>query len=265
MPRKRHWMKGSGLLLCVALTACGGSSDNSSPPAAVSTSATSPTTPSPPISSASPASVGPSQADASRFVDQATFGVTASDVAQVQSAGFDAYLDQQLTVAASQYTGFSYSPHTPPTTCRYDGVSTDASSICARDQYSSFQVQRQFFMHALTGADQLRQRVAFALSQIFVVSNIEIYEAYGMADYQNMLLRDAFANYRVLLQDVTLSPVMGHYLDMADNAKANPVAGTQPNENYGREVMQLDVHRAVPAEFRRLTAVGRKRSPDPDL
>jgi uncharacterized protein (DUF1800 family) len=72
-----------------------------------------------------------------------------------------------------------------------------------------------------------------------VVSNIEIYEAYGMADYQNMLLKDAFANYRTLLQDVTLSPVMGHYLDMANNAKTNVAAGTSPNENYGREVLQL--------------------------
>ena len=91
----------------------------------------------------------------------------------------------------------------------------------------------------MSDADQLRQRVAFALSQIFVVSGVEIYEAYGMADYQNMLLNDAFANFRTLLQDVTLSPVMGHYLNMADNDKTNAALGTSPNENYGREVMQL--------------------------
>jgi len=178
-------------------------------------------------------------ADASRLLEQATFGVTASDLANVQSIGIDAYLAAQLNVAPSQYTGFSYTPHTAPSTCKSDGTPGDAASICARDQYSNFQVQRQFFIHALTGPDQLRQRVAFALSQIFVVSNIEIYEAYGMADYQNMLLKDAFANYRTLLQDVTLSPVMGHYLDMANNAKTNAAAGTEPNENYGREVLQL--------------------------
>ena len=131
-------------------------------------------------------------------------------------------------------------PHTAPATCQYHPATpTDASSLCSRDQYSLFQVQRQFFTHALSDTDQLRQRVAFALSQIFVVSGVEIYEAYGMADYQNMLLNDAFANFRTLLQDVTLSPVMGHYLNMADNDKTNAALGTSPNENYGREVMQL--------------------------
>jgi len=72
-----------------------------------------------------------------------------------------------------------------------------------------------------------------------VVSGTEVYEAYGMADYQNMLLNDALGNFRTLLQDVTLSPVMGHYLDMADNAKTNTALGTSPNQNYGREVLQL--------------------------
>jgi uncharacterized protein (DUF1800 family) len=182
----------------------------------------------------------PTVADTSRLLDQATFGVTAADVAHVQSEGFQAYLAEQLAATPSQYAGFSYTPHTAPANCKYDPATpTDASSICARDQYSLFQVQRQFFIHALSDADQLRQRVAYALSQIFVVSGVEIYEAYGMADYQNMLLNDAFANFRTLLQDVTLSPVMGHYLSMADNDKTNAALGTSPNENYGREVLQL--------------------------
>jgi uncharacterized protein (DUF1800 family) len=173
-------------------------------------------------------------------LDQATFGVTASDLAHVQGVGFTAYLSEQLTAPVSQYSGFTYTPHTAPANCKYDAATpTDASSICARDQYSLFQVQRQFFMHALSNPDQLRQRVAFALSQIFVVSGTEIYEAYGMADYQNMLLNDALGNFRALLQDVTLSPVMGAYLNMANNAKTNTTLGTQPNQNYGREVLQL--------------------------
>jgi uncharacterized protein (DUF1800 family) len=183
---------------------------------------------------------GPSAADAARFLDQATFGVTAADVSHVQSVGFQAYITEQIAATPSQYTGFSYTPHTAPANCRNDGSSPpDASSLCARDKYSLFQVQRQFFQNALNDSDQLRQRVAFALSQIFVVSGIEIYEAYGMADYQNMLLKDAFGNFRTLLQDVTLSPIMGRYLDMEANAKANPANGTAPNENYGREVLQL--------------------------
>ena len=211
-----------------ALCACGGGSSGG--PGA---------SPSPP-SSQSPGPVVPTMADASRLLDQATFGVTANEVTHVQGIGITAYLAEQLAATPSPYTGFSYSPHTAPPTCVYDAAAPqDASSLCARDQYSLFQVQRQFFQHALTGTDQLRQRVAFALSQIFVVSGVEIYESYGMADYQNALLNDAFGNYRTLLQDVTVSPVMGHYLDMANNDKTNAAAGTSPNENYGREVLQL--------------------------
>jgi uncharacterized protein (DUF1800 family) len=215
---------------------CGGSGGGSS---STSTPATS-NLPSTSASGTPSTPVAPTSADAARFLDQATFGVTAADIAHVQSVGFTGYLAEQLIAPISQYTGFSYTPHTAPTTCKYDAATpTDASSICARDQYSLFQVQRQFFTHALSDPDQLRQRVAFALSQIFVVSGTEIYEAYGMADYQNMLLNDALGNFRTLLQDVTLSPVMGHYLSMADNAKTNTALGTEPNQNYGREVLQL--------------------------
>jgi uncharacterized protein (DUF1800 family) len=179
-------------------------------------------------------------ADAARFLDQATFGVTSADLATVQSIGINAWLNAQISAPATQYTGYAYTPHTAPATCVADDVTPlDAAGICARDQYSAFQVQRDFFTHALANPDQLRQRVAYALSEIFVVSSVEIYEAYGMASYQNTLLNDAFGNFRTLLQDVTLSPVMGHYLDMAGNAKTDPTTGTTPNENYAREVLQL--------------------------
>jgi uncharacterized protein (DUF1800 family) len=217
-------------LLVAGLGACGGGGSSNSP----SSTSTTPSTPSAPVVSQ------PTVADTSRLLDQATFGVTASDVAHVQSVGFNAYLAEQLAATPSQYTGFSYTPHTAPANCKNDPATpTDASSLCARDKYSLFQVQRQFFVHALNDPDQLRQKVAFALSQIFVVSGIENYEAYGMANYQNMLLNDAFANFRTLLQDVTLSPVMGRYLDMAANGKSNAALGTVPNENYGREILQL--------------------------
>jgi uncharacterized protein (DUF1800 family) len=211
--------------LCVLLAACGGGGDGgtpaSSPPPAVT---------SPPIASA----------DAARLLEQATFGVTASDLAQLQSVGIDTYINEQFAYPPTQYTGFTYTPHTAPTNCKSDGSNPpDASSLCARDQYSPFQVQRAFFTHALANPDQLRQRVAFALSQIMAVSSVEIYEAYGLADFQNILLRDALGNYRTLLQDVTLSPTMGHYLDMANSDQTNPQTGTVPNQNYAREVLQL--------------------------
>ena len=215
--------RGVAVLGAAALTACGGGGGGAGGTTAP------PVTP-PPVSAS----------DAARLLDQATFGVTAADLAHVQTVGFSSYLAEQAAAAPSQYTGFAYTPHTAPATCQYHAATpTDASSLCSRDQYSAFQVQRQFFQHALGNPDQLRQRVAYALSQIMVVSSVEIYEAYGMADYQNLLLRDALGNYRTLLQDVTLSPVMGHYLDMVGNDKANPVNGTTPNENYAREIMQL--------------------------
>jgi uncharacterized protein (DUF1800 family) len=214
-------------LLCslFSLAACGGGGGN----------ATNSPTPAPSVSAPSVTA-----ADAARLLEQATFGVTQSDVAHVQSVGIDAYLSEQLAYPATQYTGYSYTPHTAPAGCIGDGSNPpDASSLCARDEYSPFQVQRDFFTHALKNPDQLRQRVAFALSQIMVVSSVEIYEAYGLADYQNILLRDALGNYRTLLQDVTLSPTMGHYLDMANSDETNPQNGTVPNQNYAREVLQL--------------------------
>ena len=216
-------------MVCVlhTLAGCGGGSGSA---------ATSPTPAPPPA----PTAVTVSAADAARLLEQSTFGVTASDVAHVQSVGISAYIGEQLAYPPTQYTGYSYTPHTAPANCINDGSNPpDAMSLCARDQYSPFQVQRDFFMHALNNPDQLRQRVAFALSQMLVVSSVEIYEAYGLANYENILLRDAFANYRTLLEDVTLSPAMGHYLDMVNSDETNPQNGTVPNQNYAREVLQL--------------------------
>jgi uncharacterized protein (DUF1800 family) len=228
-----RWRSTGALCTLLALTACGGGGGSGTGTAGAPTSPTSPSTP----SQTAPL-VG--AADAARFLDQATFGATASDIAHVQSVGIDAYINEQLAYPPTQYTGYAYTPHTAPAGCVGDGSNPpDASSLCARAQYSPFQVQRDFFNHALKNPDQLRQRVAFALSQIMVVSSVEIYEAYGLADYQNVLLNDAFGNYRTLLQDVTLSPTMGHYLDMADSDETNPQNGTVPNQNYAREVLQL--------------------------
>jgi uncharacterized protein (DUF1800 family) len=213
-----------GVLLTLAACGGGGGSSANTPPA----------------TTLPPAATPVAAADAARLLEQATFGVTASDVAHVQSVGISTYLNEQLSDAPTQYTGYSYTPHTAPAGCVSDGSNPpDASSLCARAEYTPFQVQRDFFTHALNNPDQLRQRVAFALSQIMVVSSVEIYEAYGLANYQNILLKDALGNYRTLLEDVTLSPTMGHYLDMADSAETNPQNGTVPNQNYAREVLQL--------------------------
>ncbi len=95
---------------------------------------------------------------------------------------------------------------------------------------------------AVWGQDQLRQRVAYALSQILVISNVSdvLYnDSRGIANYHDILAAHAFGNYRDLLKAVTLNPMMGEYLSMVRNEKADAQRNIRPDENYAREVMQL--------------------------
>ena len=101
-------------------------------------------------------------------------------------------------------------------------------------------VENAFWQDSLSANDELRQRVQYALSQIFVISstNPQVQNMpRGEANYYDMLGADAFGNFRQLLQDVTLNPMMGQFLSMLQNDKGN--ATTDPDENYAREIMQL--------------------------
>jgi uncharacterized protein (DUF1800 family) len=165
-------------------------------------------------------SLAPYQASpsaAARFLDQATFGPTASMISSVEQIGLQAALTQQFNQPATQYS----QPPFPQTEC----VPT-SSNFC--------ETQSEFLSIAGWGNDQLRQRVAMALSEIWVSPNVQ---ANAMPYYLNLLSQDAFGNYRTLMTDVTLSPNMGYYLNMANS----PVApsGQIANENYARELMQL--------------------------
>jgi uncharacterized protein (DUF1800 family) len=154
-----------------------------------------------------------SAAAARRFLEQAAFGPTPSDAANVQTLGFQAWLTQQVNMA--QVSNFN------PITSSQGGM------------------PGHFLTNAVMNPDQLRQRVAFALSQIFVTSLQKLIWNDNMVLFQNMLLADSFTNYRQIMTDVTLSPAMGQYLDMANNAMADPTTGSLANENYARELMQL--------------------------
>lgn len=155
-----------------------------------------------------------SSAAAHRFLEQAAFGPTPADVAHLQTIGFQAWLNEQFAMApVSNYNA---------------ALVSSQSGIPAL-----------FLANAVTNPDQLRQRVAFALSQISVISITKLIWNNNIVPYENLLLNDAFTNYRQILGDVTLSGPMGYYLDMANNAAADPKAGTVANENYAREVMQL--------------------------
>jgi uncharacterized protein (DUF1800 family) len=159
-----------------------------------------------------------SLATATRLLDQTTFGPTLSAVQNVQQVGVAAYLAQQFATPTTRMPAI---PNPPVATC------PNGTHACA---------QSAFWKNALTANDQLRQRVAFALSEIFVVST-DMVNARTIPSYHNLLADDAFGNFRQLLNDVTTSPAMGAYLNML-NSNVAP-AGQIANENYARELMQL--------------------------
>jgi uncharacterized protein (DUF1800 family) len=172
--------------------------------------------------------------DIVRFLEQATFGPTEALISRLQASGIQAYLVEQFAAPVSTYPSL---PQMPVKTT--DGCPTGSAASCVRDNYTMFPLQVQFFKNALSGEDQLRQRVAFALHEILVVSGVKIQQPSEMSLYLNMLQNDAFANYRQILYDLTLNPAMGHYLDMVNNDAPVPGSSTAPNENYAREVLQL--------------------------
>ncbi|HOA95893.1 MAG TPA: DUF1800 domain-containing protein, partial [Quisquiliibacterium sp.] len=178
--------------------------------------------------------------DASRFLHQSAFGPNEATLAQVQTQGPRKFLVGQFAAPVSRYA------YTQPEYADRDQIHVYLGDFCAqfaagsvqrdncwRDYYTSMPVQWDFFRQAVSGTDQLRQRVAFALGQIFVTSGVELYGAYGFAEYHQLLRDNAFGNFRDLLEVVTLSPFMGAYLNMVNND------GASPNENYARELLQL--------------------------
>jgi uncharacterized protein (DUF1800 family) len=176
-------------------------------------------------------------ADAVRFLEQSSFGPTDAAIAEVQKLGFSGWLDAQGKLPASRFPDLPEFPANPAEGCPKDDPSTSLN--CRRDHYTQFPLQVRFFLNALGGADQLRQRVAFALSQTFVVSGVEIRQPSALAPYLNILADNAFGNYRDLLEKITLNPAMGDYLDMVNNDKPSRDGKFKPNENYAREVLQL--------------------------
>jgi len=151
---------------------------------------------------------------AARLLEQSTFGPTPALISHVQQVGLQGFLTEQFIATASTYA-------TP-------GANDDISLV-----------KKRFFTNALTGTDQLRQRTAWALAQILVVSNQKIGDPTAFTEWMKMLQKDAFGNFSTLLTDVTLSPTMGRYLDLVNNDKPDPNSGSEPNENYAREILQL--------------------------
>jgi len=172
--------------------------------------------------------------DVVRLAAQATFGPTVAVVQDIEQRGAAAWIDAQLQTPPSDLGSYPVVADNVNAVCPVGSANT-----CYRDNFTPFLTETAFFRNAVSGPDQLRQRVAFALSQILVVSGAEVRPNYAIAEYEKLLLRDAFVPFRQLLEDVTLSPAMGRYLNMVNNDKPNAARGTEPNENFAREVMQL--------------------------
>jgi uncharacterized protein (DUF1800 family) len=178
-----------------------------------------------------PPSTGPApepttQVQASRFLAQASFGANTSSIDDVSANGFAVWMDNQLAMAAG-------SPH-------QNYLVSVTASLPAGQTPQDSHVMNTFWKQAATAPDQLRQRVAFALSQIFVVSlTNDAVSGYkrGVASYLDMLGQQAFGNYRDLLEAVTLHPMMGLFLSHLRNQKES--GNRVPDQNYAREVMQL--------------------------
>ena len=179
----------------------------------------------------------PTQTDAARFLTQATFGPTKATIDALMARGINGWIDDQMALPATgalaairaDIAAFPNptTPLTPTNPYIYYGPRGE-------------NWQAAWWKMTITGPDQLRQRIAFALSEIFVIGGTvgaDISEP--AAQYYDLLVKHAFGSFRQLLEDVTLHTTMGLWLTYIGNQKANLTKGSAPDENFAREVQQL--------------------------
>ena len=209
--------------ISVLLSACGGGSDSGNPDAgpAQADRATAAST-----RAKTADATSATHADAFRLLTQATFGPVDSDVTHVMNIGASAWIDEQTALPVRAHN-----------LSRWNSDNALTGAAMPNTVVSSF------YQEAMLDDDQLRQRVAFALSQIFVVSMQDISlgsnKSQMVASYLDMLNKDAFGSYRTLLQDVAMHPAMGVFLSSMSNRREDPTIGRIPDQNFAREVMQL--------------------------
>lgn len=178
-----------------------------------------------PVLSADGASAVP--VDVIRLARQATFGPTPDTINRIAALGMEGWLNEQFRLRGATYNDLIV--WVPINYCQ---LNRNVPNCWARN-FSRYPTAARFYANATLAPDQLRQRVAFALSQILVVSTAGVENGGGLASFQQMLLDNAFGNYRDILQKTTLHGYMGAYLSMANSARG------APSENYARELMQL--------------------------
>ena len=178
--------------------------------------------------------------DRSRFMEQAAFGPETNLDSRIRRIGIRTWLKEQFQAAypsaGNPYPSQPLKPGAQPTNCDGDQVTVpDVPVTCFRDTYTMYPLQTWFVRESLYSDAQLRHRVAWALSQIWVNSGVNIQQSRQMVEWHKILSNNAFGNYRTLMGQMTLDATMGDYLDMNLSTKNNP------NENYAREIMQLFV------------------------
>jgi uncharacterized protein (DUF1800 family) len=193
----------------------------------------------------------PSPYDASRFLQQAAFGGKAPEIfglanplAANAATAIDDWLTAQFNLAMPVAPAYDSAAPVYSSSSMYkqlyDRITIPQPPSLGGDVLSDDRVHEIWWKNVVAAPDQLRQRIATAYSEIFVVSEVNDTldgNIPGLTSYYDMLANDAFANFRTLLNDVTLHPIMGEYLNMRGNVKATPPAS--PNENYAREILQL--------------------------
>jgi uncharacterized protein (DUF1800 family) len=176
---------------------------------------------------APPAAILPSKIQAARFLSQASMGSSKADIDQVAAQGFDAWLDAQLAM--------------PRQVSHWDWLVTGGFATAAT-MNSQAGFDPVMWRQLIASPDQLRARVGMALLDFLVVGidgvNVP-WRQFAVAAYADVLLDNAFGNFRTLMQAISTNVAMGYYLTFAGNRKANPATGSVPDENYARELMQL--------------------------
>ncbi|MEM8713534.1 MAG: DUF1800 family protein, partial [Planctomycetota bacterium] len=165
-----------------------------------------------------------------RFLNRATFGASAAQTARLRSLGPAAWVDDQIQRPPTLMVPVV----TAGTTCIIGYHSEDQLENCTEDELDEadapFKRHRAWWNGAIEGRDQLRQRVAFALSQILVISERQedlIDFSIGIVDYNDRLLSGAFGSFRDLLGEIARNSAMGVYLGMVKNRKADPLLNTR--------------------------------------
>ena len=193
-----------------ALAACGGSGSPTSSPAP-----------------APPPAEPPTQAEAARFLSQVGMGMSRDTLNAVQSLGYAAWIDQQMSM--------------PVQDKRWDWLVANKFDT-ATNKFSDRGFDNVAWRKLIVAPDVLRQRVTLALSELLVIGLEGLpgpWGAFSAANYLDLLEANAFGNYRTLLQHVSQNAAMGGYLTFKGNAKADPKKGSLPDENYARELLQL--------------------------